>query len=72
MIPGELVTEEKSGEITAAPDRPDSLNIENSIMTADAMGCQREIVKKVRTDPPQSFFHQREIFCCHLGKNIVE
>ena len=48
LVLGELVTEEKSNEITAVPELLDSLNIEGSIITADAMSCQKEIVKKIR------------------------
>lgn len=48
LVLGELVTDEKSNEITAVPELLDSLNIENSIVTADAMSCQKEIVKKIR------------------------
>lgn len=48
LVLGELVTEEKSNEITAVPELLDSLNIENSIVTADAMSCQKEIVKKIQ------------------------
>ncbi len=47
LVLGELITEEKSNEITAVPELLDSLNIENSIVTADAMSCQKEIVKKI-------------------------
>ena len=43
-----MVTEEKSNEITAVPELLDSLNIENSIVTADAMSCQKEIVQKIQ------------------------
>lgn len=48
LVLGEIVTEEKSNEITAVPELLDSLNIENSIVTADAMSCQKEIVRKIR------------------------
>ncbi len=48
LVLGELVTEEKSNEITAVPELLDSLNIENSIVTADAMSCQKEIVRKIQ------------------------
>lgn len=44
---GEITTEEKSNEITAVPELLNSLNIENSIITADAMSCQKEIVKTI-------------------------
>lgn len=47
LVLGELVTEEKSNEITAVPELLDCLNIENSIVTADAMSCQKSIVKKI-------------------------
>ena len=47
LVLGEIVTEEKSSEITAVPELLNSLNIENSIITADAMSCQKEIVKKI-------------------------
>ncbi len=45
---GEITTEEKSNEITAVPELLDSLNISGSIITADAMSCQKKIVKKIR------------------------
>lgn len=41
---GELVTEEKSNEITAVPE---FLEIKNSIITADAMSCPKESVKTI-------------------------
>ena len=48
MVLGELVTEEKSNEITGVPELLDSLNVAGSIVTADAMSCQKAIVKKIR------------------------
>ena len=48
LVLGEIVTDEKSNEITAVPELLESLNIENSIVTADAMSCQKEIVRKIR------------------------
>ena len=44
----ELVTEEKSNEITAVPELLDSLNVAWSIVTADAMSCQKSIVQKIQ------------------------
>lgn len=44
---GEITTEEKSNEITAVPELLKSLEIKNSIITADAMSCQKEIVKTI-------------------------
>jgi predicted transposase YbfD/YdcC len=37
----------KSNEITAIPEMLDLLDIDGAIVTIDAMGCQREIAKKV-------------------------
>jgi predicted transposase YbfD/YdcC len=44
---GEIKTEEKSNEITAVPELLDMLDIEGTIVTADAMSCQKTIVKKI-------------------------
>lgn len=48
LVLGELVTEEKSNEITAVPELLDALNVAGSIVTADAMSCQKSIVQKIR------------------------
>ncbi len=45
---GEITTEEKSNEITAVPELLNSLNISGSIITADAMSCQKKIVETIR------------------------
>ena len=45
---GEKRVDEKSNEITAIPDLLDALNVKGHIITTDAMGCQTEIVKKIR------------------------
>ena len=44
---GEIVTEEKSNEITAVPELLEMLDIKNNIITTDAMSCQKEIVKTI-------------------------
>lgn len=44
---GEVVVDEKSNEITAVPMLLDMIDIEGSIVTADAMSCQKEITKKI-------------------------
>ena len=48
LVLSEIVTGEKSNEITAVPELLDSLNIESSIVTAGAMSCQKEIVRRIR------------------------
>ena len=44
---GELAVNEKSNEITAVPELLKFLDIEKSVITADAMSCQTEIVKTI-------------------------
>ena len=43
------LTDDKSNEITAIPGLLDDLNIKGSIITADAMACQKDIVKKIKS-----------------------
>lgn len=45
---GQVKTEDKSNEITAIPELLDMINVENSIVTIDAMGCQTAIAKKIK------------------------
>lgn len=47
LTSGEITTEEKSNEITAVPELLEMLEIKNSTITADAMSCQKEIVKTI-------------------------
>ena len=44
---GQMAVEEKTNEITAVPELLELLDIENTIITADAMSCQKDIVKKI-------------------------
>ena len=45
---GEITTDEKSNEITAVPELLDLIDVKDSIVTADAMSCQKEIVGRIR------------------------
>jgi predicted transposase YbfD/YdcC len=47
MVLGQVKTKEKSNEITAIPELLKVLELEGCIVTIDAMGCQKEIVKTV-------------------------
>lgn len=47
LILGQVKVDEKSNEITAIPELLESLAIEGSTVTIDAMGCQKEIAKKI-------------------------
>ena len=47
LVLGQLAVEEKSNEITAVPQLLDMLDVAGCVVTADAMSCQKEIVKKI-------------------------
>jgi len=47
LIIGQKKVEEKTNEITAIPTLLDQINIEGSIITIDAMGCQKKIADKI-------------------------
>src|SRR3954451_21619300 len=43
---GQVATDAKSNEITAIPALLEQLDLSNTIVTIDAMGCQKDIVAK--------------------------
>ena len=47
LVLGQVKVAEKSNEITAIPKLLDMLVVEGAIITIDAMGCQRDIARKV-------------------------
>jgi predicted transposase YbfD/YdcC len=47
FVLGQLVTNEKSNEITAVPNLLNMLDIAGCIVTADAMSCQKEITRRI-------------------------
>jgi predicted transposase YbfD/YdcC len=47
LVLGQLKTEIKSNEITAIPELIESLDVKDSVITIDAMGCQKEIAKVI-------------------------
>ena len=52
---GQVITEEKSNEITAIPALLDLLEIKGCIVTIDAMGCQKKIVEKIVVDKESDY-----------------
>jgi len=48
LILGQLATETKSNEIAAIPELLKLLTIKDSIITIDAMGCQKDIVQQIK------------------------
>lgn len=49
LIIGQIQVDQKSNEITAIPVLLEKLLLEGSIITIDAMGCQKEIARKIRS-----------------------
>lgn len=47
LVLGQVAVDEKSNEITAIPRLLALLDIENCIITLDAMGCQKDIAKQI-------------------------
>lgn len=47
LVLGQTAVDAKTNEITAIPELLSLLDIENSIITLDAMGCQKEIAKQI-------------------------
>ncbi|MCP4991633.1 MAG: ISAs1 family transposase [Colwellia sp.] len=47
LVLGQVAVDTKTNEITAIPELLNMLDIENSIVTLDAMGCQKEIAKQI-------------------------
>jgi len=47
ILLGQVKTDDKSNEITAIPELLDMIDVKGSIVTIDAIGCQKEIAKKI-------------------------
>jgi hypothetical protein len=47
LVLGQVKVDEKSNEITAIPELIKILELSGCIVTIDAMGCQKEIVKLI-------------------------
>lgn len=50
LVLGQVAVDQKSNEITAIPTLLDKINIEEAIVSIDAMGCQKEIASKIITN----------------------
>ena len=44
---GQVATDAKSNEITAIPELIDRIDVKGAIVTLDAMGCQKQIARKI-------------------------
>ena len=46
---GQVATDDKSNEITAIPQLLEQIDLADTLITIDAMGCQKDIVKQIVT-----------------------
>jgi hypothetical protein len=73
LVLGQVKVAEKSNEIVAIPKLLDMMAIEGAIMTIDAMGCQRDIAKKIlekKADNGQSTPDSRWRSRPHRNQNL--
>ena len=73
VVLGQEQVDKKSNEITAIPQLLDKLIITGAIVTIDAMGTQKEIVKK-RREKKENFQHKQSRNCSkiQLGKPLTQ
>jgi len=80
---GQVATDNKSNEITAIPLLLDQIDLTDALVTIDAMGCQKEIAKKivdgggdfllpVKDNQPQLRQAIQNFFTEHLKKDLEE
>ena len=80
---GQVAAADKSDEITAIPALLTLLDLTNSIVTIDAIGCQKAIAKQIVTEKrhfviavkdnqPKLFQTIRDFFCDHLERDLEE
>lgn len=78
---GQVATEEKSNEITAIPQLLEQIDLTHSLITIDAMGCQKEIaaqivkgggdfVLAVKDNQPKLHQAIKNFFAKHLEKDL--
>lgn len=56
MVFGQIAVDEKSNEITAIPKLLEMLVLEGSVVTIDAMGCQKKIAVKIKESKADYIF----------------
>jgi predicted transposase YbfD/YdcC len=80
---GQVATEEKSNEITAIPLLLKQIDLPNSVITIDAMGCQKEIARDivagggdfviaVKNNQPKLYEAIEAHFAKHLEKDLED
>lgn len=80
---GQVATEAKSNEITAIPLLLEQIDLANSLITIDAMGCQKEIAREivngggdfviaVKDNQPNLRNAIKTYFCHHLESDLED
>jgi predicted transposase YbfD/YdcC len=80
---GQVATDAKSNEITAIPQLLDQIDLAGTLITIDAMGCQKDIVERVVTgggdcviavkdNQPKLLAAIRTYFFDHLERDLEE
>ncbi|WP_232779897.1 ISAs1 family transposase [Capnocytophaga canimorsus] len=64
---GQKKVADKSNEITAIPEIINSLDIENSVVSIDAMGCQKEIASLIMAKKGHYFLSLKSVL---LDENL--
>jgi predicted transposase YbfD/YdcC len=78
---GQVVTDEKSNEITAIPKLLEILDVSGCLVTIDAMGCQRQIAQRivdenadyvlaVKDNQPKLLGAIRDFFLAHMEDDM--
>ncbi len=79
---GQMATEEKSNEITAIPKLLDEIDFEDSIITIDAAGCQKNIAEQIvggngdyvlalKGNHPKLYEAVQELFADHIDDDFA-
>ena len=71
LVLGQVKTEEKSNEITAIPALLDLLELRNCTITIDAMGCQKDIAKKIVKECNSNYVFGLKGNHSTLHKNVI-
>ena len=80
---GQVATDAKSNEITAIPQLLEQIDLDGTLITIDAMGCQKEIVEQVVTgggdcviavkdNQPKLLAGIKELFLDHLERDLED
>jgi predicted transposase YbfD/YdcC len=80
---GQVATDAKSNEITAIPQLLEQIDVDGTLITIDAMGCQKEIVEQIVTgggdcviavkdNQPKLLAAIQDLFLDHLERDMEE